>query len=122
MQLKGFLKRALPFLLTFAVGLAVASLFVSVAAPNFNFKKQRNHRCREFRENSRLRTELDNLRRDNESLKRQLADAENEVKTIYIKPDFDSDIDVPPPPPPPTAPKYKSGVKMADPTIPAIIR
>jgi hypothetical protein len=121
MQLKGFLKRALPFLLTFAVGLAVASLFVNVAAPNFNFKK-RNHRCREFRENSRLRTEMDNLRRDNESLRRQLADAENEVRTIYIKPDFDSDIDVPLPPPPPVAPKYKSGVKMADPTIPAIIR
>lgn len=116
MQLKGFLKRALPFFLTFSVGLLVASFFVSIAAPNFNFKK-RNHRCREYRENTRLRTEIDNLRRDNEALRRL---AEKEVKTVYVKPDFDSDVDVPPPPPP--APKYKSAVKLADPTAPTVIR
>ena len=118
MQLKGFLKRALPFFLTFSVGLLVASLFVTVAAPNFNFKK-RGHRCREYRENSRLRTEIDNLRRDNELLRQQVVDADNGVKTIYIRPDFDSDV-LPPPPPP--APKYKPGVKLPDPIAPATIR
>ena len=109
MQLKGFLKRALPFFLTFSLGLLVASFFVSIAAPGFNFKR-RGHRCREYRENSRLRMENQNLRMDNESLRRQLE--ENELKTV---PAFD--LDVPPPPPP----KMKPG-KMVDPTHPAIIR
>ncbi|HEY0048058.1 MAG TPA: hypothetical protein VGB68_02150 [Pyrinomonadaceae bacterium] len=111
MQLKGFLKRALPFFLTFSVGLLVASLFVTIAAPNFNFKK-RNHRCREYRENYRLRMENQSLRQNNESLKRQLEDSE--LKTI---PAFD--LDVPPPPPPP---RVKPNVKLVDPTSPGIIR
>jgi hypothetical protein len=110
MQLRGFLKRTLPFLLTFSLGLLVASFFVSVAAPSFNFKK-RNHRCREYRENNRLRTENQSLRMDNESLRRQLK--ENDLKTI---PAFELDV---PPPPPPAPPKMK---KMVDPTAPAIIR
>jgi hypothetical protein len=99
MQLKGFLKRALPFFLTFSFGLLVASFFVTIAAPNFNFKK-RNHRCREYKENYRLRMENQSLRQNNESLKRQLAD--NELKTI---PDFY--LDVPPPMPPATLPSLK---------------
>lgn len=108
MQLKGFLKRALPFFLTFSVGLLVASFFVAVAAPSFNFKK-RNHRCREYRENTRLRMENENLRRDNESLKRQLADSE--LKSI---PAFEVDeLMTPPPPPlPPPAPRIRpNGVR-----------
>lgn len=99
MQLKGFLKRTLPFFLTFALGLLVASFFVTIAAPNFNFKK-RNHRCREFRENNRLRMENESLRQNNESLKRQLED--NQVETI---PAFE--LDFPPPPPAPPAPRRK---------------
>ena len=122
MQLRGFLKRVLPFFLTFSLGLLVASFFVSIAAPSFNFQK-RNHRCREYRENQRLRTENDSLRRDNNSLRRQMADAENEVKTIYIKPDFDSDApSTLPVPPPPPAPKYKSGVKTVDRNAPVTVR
>jgi uncharacterized protein YlxW (UPF0749 family) len=108
MQLKGFLKRALPFFLTFSLGLLVASLFVTIAAPNFNFKK-RNHRCREYKENYRLRMENQSLRQDNESLKRQLTDTE--FKTL--------DLELPPPPPPP---KMKPNVKLVDPTAPATIR
>lgn len=104
MQLKGFLKRVVPFFLTFALGLLVASFFVAVAAPSFN-KFRRNgggHRCKQYKENYRLRMENESLRQNNELLKRQLTDAE--VKTIYIKPDFDSDFNVPPPPPLPVAP------------------
>lgn len=113
MQLKGFLKRALPFFLTFSLGLVAASFFVTVAAPNFNFKK-RNHRyCREYRENNRLRTENESLRRNNESLKRQLE--ENELKTIQT-----FELDVPPPPPP--APRVRPNNKMVDPTAPTVIR
>jgi hypothetical protein len=113
MQLKGFLKRALPFLLTFSVGLLVASFFVAVAAPNLNFKK-RNHRCREYKENTRLRMENESLRRDNESLKRQLAD--DELKSL---PAFDMDV---PPPPPPPAPRMRQNGKLSDPTAPTVIR
>jgi hypothetical protein len=111
MQLKGFLKRVLPFFLTFSLGLLVASFFVSVAAPSFNFKK-RNHRCREYRENSRLQMENQSLREDNEALRRELR--ENDLKTV---PAFE--LDVPPPPPPPM--KVKPN-KMVDPTAPAIVR
>jgi hypothetical protein len=104
MQLKGFLKRVGPFFLTFALGLLVASFFVAVGAPNFN-KFRRNgdgHRCRHYKENYRLRMENESLRQDNESLRRRLT--ETEIKTVYIKPDFDSDLAVPPPPPMPVAP------------------
>jgi uncharacterized protein YlxW (UPF0749 family) len=95
MQLKGFFKRAVPFFLTFSLGLLVASFFVTIAAPRFNFKN-RNHRCREYRENYRLRMENKSLRQDNESLKRQLED--NQMKTSR---DFDADDFVAPLPPPP---------------------
>lgn len=58
---KGLLKRLLPFFLTFAVGLFIASFFVTVAAPNFEFNRGfRRHRqydqMMQF-ENQRLRDE-----------------------------------------------------------------
>lgn len=93
MHFKGLLKRVGPFFLTFALGLLVASFFVTVAAPNFQFKK-RGHRCREYRENYRLRME-------NESLKRQLAS--REFKTVDVPSTFEYDLAVPPPPPMPAA-------------------
>lgn len=114
MQIKGFLKRALPFFLTFSLGLVVASFFVTVAAPNFNFKK-RNHRyCREYRENNRLRTENQSLRRDNESLRRQLQ--ENEMIELNVPP--------PPPAPPATLPTFKAepNARPVAPRTPAMLR
>jgi len=68
---KVFIKRVLPFFLTFAVGLFIASFFVSIAAPTFKFnggfrRHQQFDRMREI-ENQRLSEE--NLR-----LRRQLAD------------------------------------------------
>ena len=36
---KGFFKRIVPFFLTFAVGLFIASFFVTIAAPNFQFRR-----------------------------------------------------------------------------------
>ncbi len=68
---KGFVKRIVPFFLTFAVGLLVASFFVTVAAPSFQFKSRnwkRNHRQYDRQmelENQRLRDE--NLRLRNEA-------------------------------------------------------
>ena len=89
---KGFVKRFVPFFLTFALGLFVASFFVSIALPKFQFKKrswgehQRYHQKIEF-ENQQLREE--NLR-----LKRELADKNDADFT-----NLDLNLNVPPPPP-----------------------
>jgi hypothetical protein len=61
------LKRAIPFILTFILGLAIASIFVSVK-PNFNFKRgdrHRNHR----QIVSELELENDQLRIENQRLR-----------------------------------------------------
>lgn len=50
---KGLIKRVLPFFLTFAVGLFIASFFVTVAAPNLRFPI-RGERSRHL-ENDHLR-------------------------------------------------------------------
>ena len=94
----GFLKRILPFFLTFAVGLFIASFFVSIAAPNFQFRRgwgkhQQYHR--------QMETESQRLRDENYRLKKQLADKE---KRDYSVSNLDY-IDVPPPPPLPPMPK-----------------
>jgi len=67
----GFVKRIVPFFLTFAVGLFIASFFVTVAAPSFQIPNRgwrRNHRQYDRQmelENQRLRDE--NLRLRNEA-------------------------------------------------------
>ena len=44
MRTLDIVKRFAPFLLTLALGLLIASFFVSVAAPNFsNFKRGKRH-------------------------------------------------------------------------------
>jgi hypothetical protein len=90
---KGFFKRVLPFFLTFSLGLLIASFFVTVAAPNFQFR--RNGGWSKHRQNHhRLESENQRLREENSQLKRQLADKRNS--------DLEMIFDVPPPPPPPT--------------------
>jgi uncharacterized protein YlxW (UPF0749 family) len=74
---KGFIKRVFPFFLTFAVGLFIASFFVTIAAPSFNFKNRawkKNHRKydrqreaeiqRLQEENRRLKTAVQQLKVD----------------------------------------------------------
>jgi len=94
---KVFIKRVLPFFLTFAVGLFIASFFVSIATPKFGFnrgwrKHQHYHRVMEF-ENQRLKEE-------NSRLKKQLAD--KDLQDLNNR-NFDLDFAVPPPPPIPSA-------------------
>jgi len=64
MNFVSIIKRVAPFVLTFAVGLFIASFFVTVAAPNFKFNrgisKHRQYHRRIEAENQRLREE--NLR------------------------------------------------------------
>lgn len=95
--MKCFIKRFFPFFVTFAAGLLVASFFVTVSAPNFQFKRG-NWRNK----NSRyLKNENERLRRENERLQRELAEREamsSSDEAIFL--------DVPPPPPmPPEPPK-----------------
>ena len=91
---KGFIKRFVPFFLTFAVGLFIASFFVSIALPNVNFKRdfrkhRQYHRMMEM-ENQRLRDE-------NFRLKQELTERSTfEMNTLKL--------DVPPPPPLPPVP------------------
>jgi hypothetical protein len=90
---KGFLKRILPFFLTFAVGLLIASFFVSIT-PNFKFEKRhwgKKHKAYD----RQLETENRRLKEENEFLKRQALEREA----------------LPPmPPAPPTAPKVYNGI------------
>ena len=93
---KGFVKRVLPFFLTFAVGLFIASFFVTVAAPSFQFQNRswkRNHR----QYDRQREIEIQRLREENVRLKSELKAAQN-----FSVADFS--YTVPPLPPMPPAP------------------
>lgn len=97
----GLLKRVLPFFLTFAAGLLVASIFVPIT-PNFNWENTRPaYRSRECR---RMKAELRELREENLRL-RQHAEIHSTVDTM------DWQNAVPPvpveAPQPPRAPRFR---------------
>lgn len=89
---RGFIKRFLPFLLTLAAGLFIASFFVSLTAPFSGFSRgeRRNGYIRMLRmENQRLQDRVDELE-------------QQQISSPCIS---DSDLakpwgDVPPPAPP----------------------
>lgn len=85
-----FIKRFFPFLLTFAAGLLIASFFVTVTAPRFQFNK----RSGKYRKSRELRNENERLRRENERLKRELAEKE------AMNSEYEFGLDIPPPMPP----------------------
>ncbi len=91
MRWLGLVKRFVPFLLTFAAGLFIASFFISIAAPSFQFK----NRSWKQRENYRLKQEIRQLRQRNEQLERE--------RNITIS-EFEMNLDVPPPPVAPLPP------------------
>ncbi|HVE56376.1 MAG TPA: hypothetical protein VNB22_06065 [Pyrinomonadaceae bacterium] len=104
MKFISLVNRVAPFFLTFAVGLFIASFFVTVAAPNFQFRRGFNRHRQMDRQ---MQMENQQLREENNRLKNRLAEAE---KRDWV---LESDLDVPPPPPvPPTMPMktvpYKS--------------
>ena len=90
MSVKSLIKRIAPFFLTFAVGLFIASFFVTVAAPNFQFRRGFNHHREMDRQ---MQCENQRLRQENERLRNRLN--EMEESDWVISPD----INVPPPPP-----------------------
>lgn len=103
----GLLKRIVPFVLTFAAGLFIASFFVSIALPSVGSDDRRG-RCRKHRmamqENADLR---DEIRRLNERL------AAAETRSDWYRDSLDT-VPAPvtpelPPPPPLKARGYGSG-------------
>ncbi len=94
----GLFKRVLPFLLTFAAGLFIASFFVSIAAPSFQFRRDggKRHDCK------RVKMEMQDLREENIRLRNEIEQLRRSPLTLeYIDPEFTrpADRDVPPPPP-----------------------
>lgn len=92
-------KRIIPFFLTFAVGLFIASLFVPLTAPSFSGFRRGPSKVREYRQ---LRTEVEELRREkcrmkreNDELRRQL-ELKNSFEAVR---DFDWEVQAPPHPP-----------------------
>ena len=106
---KGFIRRMLPFFATFAVGLFVASFFVSVGGPRF---RGRGGECR--RQYERLRIENEELRRENIQLKNPRVNqdwAPSDLPRVDHKKWKGDGPEVPvvdlPPPPMPVAPKAR---------------
>lgn len=95
---RGLLKRLLPFFASFALGLLIASFFVTVAAPSFSFgnrwKGQREYRGCSFNEREMRNEERRFRQRKSERRIRQNAEFNGDLNEL-----------VPPPPPlPPVAP------------------
>lgn len=96
---KGLLKRFIPFLATFTLGLLVAGFFVSVAPPNFHFGRGLCHR----QYDRRMQFENQRLREENFRLRQPAAD-----NNVQQDSDLSGDVnDLVPPPPtlPPVAPQ-----------------
>jgi hypothetical protein len=92
------MKRLVPFFLTFAVGLFIASFFVTVAAPSFSFPNRgwRNS----HREYDRQReVEIRQLREENSRLKQELEEQKIKNQSTVTFEWRKSDLDAPPPPP-----------------------
>ena len=95
---KGILKRVLPFFLTLAVGLFIASFFVDLAPRPFAFPEGRRHACRDFQmlyyqEHERA----ERLQQQNDELQ------QNAVYLNNVRPAFEVS-----PPAPPAAPRFAS--------------
>lgn len=103
-----FLKRALPFFAALSIGIFIASFFVDLSQPRFNFRARGFER---YKECQRMRIELEELRNDNLRLRNQLEStdwsAHHRLRVDESgDPTFD-ELPAPPPPPRPVAPRTK---------------
>ena len=110
----GLLKRFVPFFLTFAAGLFIASFFVSIALPEGNWRSRRGFNKRqEFQrlqiENQELRDQLRLERIQNEELRRARLD-ENfdfEIPNAVPPPTFEAPDHPTAPPKRPKQPRFE---------------
>ncbi len=96
---KGFFKRMLPFIATFAIGLFIASFFVSISAPRFGSgeRHRRYHELKRLRiENEELRNE--SLRLRNELENRRWTEMSGFEHDKWIGPGPELPVEAPPPP------------------------
>lgn len=73
MRYTDILKRAVPFIATFVLGLFVASFFVTLSAPRVGYK--RHSSCTE----KRLRMENENLRQENQIIEMRLKELQSQM-------------------------------------------
>jgi hypothetical protein len=103
----GLLKRFVPFALTFAAGLFIASFFVSLALPEANWRRSRrwdNSRERQLTmENQNLRERVAQQQMENEELRRKLLDQDSDSLLPLVPPVLEEHN--PPPPPPVKRPR-----------------
>ena len=101
----GLLKRIIPFALTFAAGLFIASFFVSIALPEGSWRSRRAMRWQEMQrlkiENENLRQERLQLKLENEQLRRKALNWDVEELPLVPPVHFEEHH----PPPPPKRPK-----------------
>ena len=100
---KAVFKRVVPFLLTLAAGLFVASFFVSLAVPNFSGFRRGPTKMREYR---KVKMENEDLRRENCRLKKELEEARSEKRSTSFE-SLPPDINLAVPPPPLPVAKLK---------------
>lgn len=95
----GFIKRVFPFFLTFAVGLFIASFFVTIAAPRFQFSNRGERRKNHRQYDIQMESENKRLKEENNRLKNQLLEQSDtqEFSTSDLK------YTIPPLPPAPNA-------------------
>jgi len=101
---QAFFKRIIPFIIALALGLFVASFFVSLS-PNLKFKK---NRCGKQHDARTLRYEKQRLELENQRLKQRLEESERMIL-----------LEAPAPPPIPSIP---ATIDMPLETIPAAPR
>ena len=74
-------KRIIPFFLTFAAGLAIASFFVPLSAPSF----PRSERGRHWRYHKELKRENESLRRENSRMKKELEELRRDEARVEFR-------------------------------------
>lgn len=108
MNVMAVVKRVLPFLATFAVGIFIASFFVTIAAPSF-----KSNGCRRKGEFRRLKVENEQLRNENLRLRNELDSKNFSLDELPRHPGHEHfqglgpefPVEIPLPPPPPAAPR-----------------
>ncbi|MBK9214413.1 MAG: hypothetical protein IPM59_02240 [Chloracidobacterium sp.] len=102
MRSTAWIKRLIPFVATFAVGVFIASFFVDVGASG-----DRCRRGKKRHEMQRLRVEIDELRNENLRLRNSLESGHSHVvRDLEMNHEFEApDLEGLSVPPPPIAPK-----------------
>ena len=111
MRYTGLIKRFIPFAITFAAGLFIASFFVAISWPALSIREGRRfNRFQEMqqlrRENEEIREKYRLLRIENDELRRTAPDLE---EAFPMAPPVDFEAHHPPPPPPkrPKNPRFE---------------